>query len=379
MRIVYCLDSICGIGGIQRVTLSKAGALAGIEDNQVWIITSDNTGESVFPVPNGVIHIDLGVNYYSDDWKSRWNVLKGIFIKRRIHRKRLEEVLHRICPDVVIGVGQSEKNFLPRIKGDWRTVREYHYARDYRWKSASDWFGRLSAIVGDLIERFFTLGKYDRIVVLTNEDKDTNWKGRNSVSVIPNPITIKPGISASLDNKRIIAVGRLTFQKNFASLIRAFSVVAGRYPDWILDILGEGPDRIALEEEIKRLCLTDRVFLRGRQTNVSEWMRQSSIFTLTSRFEGFSLALLEAMGCGLPVVSYACPCGPKDIVTNGVDGFLVTMGDEADLAECVCRLIEDKQLRIRFGTAAKEFAQSYCFEKVTIMWMNLFQELRQKT
>ena len=378
MRIIYCIDSINGIGGIQRVTVTKANAMAALPGNEVWVLLADNSGKRVFELSGNVHEIDLGINYYEDDWKSRWNVLKGIFIKRRVHRKKVEEELRRICPDIVVGVGQSEKNFLPRIKGNWATVREFHFVRDYRRRIASGWVERATAIMGDLIERSFTLDKYDSIVLLTKEDRDTNWKGRRNVSVIPNPVTLQQNRTALLDNKRIIALGRLTFQKNFASLIKAFSIVADRHPDWKLDILGEGADRVALEKEIHRLALTDMVFLRGSQSNVQEWLLESSIFVMTSRFEGFSLVLLEAMSCGLPAVSYATPCGPRDLISDGQSGFLVAEGDETALAERICRLIEDRQLRKNFGTAAKEHAQALSLENIIPKWTSLFEELMEK-
>ena len=113
MKIVYCIDSIAGIGGIQRVTVSKANALSSVPGYTVWIVVADNSGESCFPLSGSVHFMYLAVNYYEDDWKSKLYVLKGIIYKRRIHRKRLSTALKTIQPDVVVSVGQSEKFFLP--------------------------------------------------------------------------------------------------------------------------------------------------------------------------------------------------------------------------------------------------------------------------
>ena len=124
MRIAYCLNSIRYLGGIQRVTIVKANALADISDNEVYIIVSDNReGRIVHPLSPKVHLIDLAVNYYQDDWKSKWHVLKGIVVKRRKHKKKLAKVLHEINPDIVISVGQSEKNMIPAISGRWLKVR----------------------------------------------------------------------------------------------------------------------------------------------------------------------------------------------------------------------------------------------------------------
>ena len=128
MKIVYCLNSIRYLGGIQRVTVVKANALADLENNEVYIVVTDNkNGIITEPLSSKVHLIDLDINYYEDDYKSRWNVLKGIFIKRREHKKRLASVLNEIQPDIVISVGQSEKNMIPSIKGQWKTIREFHY------------------------------------------------------------------------------------------------------------------------------------------------------------------------------------------------------------------------------------------------------------
>lgn len=378
MIIVYCLDSINRVGGIQKVTVTKANALAGVPGNDVWVVVADNSGKRVFDISPRVHFIDLAINYYEDDWKSRWNVLKGIFVKRRLHKKKMAGVLCRICPDVVISIGQSEKFFLPRIKGDWVTVREVHFTRDYRKRINKNWFEKTSAWMGDLADRF-TFRIYDRTVVLTQEDKERYWKKATRVSVIPNPSSIRPTDRALLDEKSIIAVGRLCYQKNFASMIRAFSYVAKRFPKWRLVIFGDGSERDDLEQLISELSLEDVVNLQGSTQNVQNEMLHASMFVLSSRFEGLPMVLIEAISCGLPVVSYACPCGPKDIITDGIDGFLVPEGDETILAERICRLIEDEELRNRMGAASFERSKDFAIDKIIPMWMNLFEELvRQK-
>jgi len=376
MIIVYCIDSIHGVGGIQRVTLMKANALAAINQNMVWIIFTDGSGQLCFPLSANVHTINLGINYYEDDWKSKWHVLKGLFIKRTQHKRKLKKALNEILPDVVISVGQSEKNLLPAIQGKWATVREFHFARDYRQLHARSVFDRILAFGGDFMDRLL-LGRYDRIVVLTQEDYDRHWQKKKNVSVIPNPAVLSSA-SSSLDSKRILAVGRLAYPKNFTSLIRAFSFVASRFPEWSLDIYGEGNERESLSSEILTLGLSNSVWLMGNRTDIQSLMTDYSLFAMTSRFEGFGMVLVEAMSCGLPVVSYACPCGPKDIIRQGVDGFLVPPGDENMLADRICQLIEDESLRKEMGTAAHERAKHYSIERILPMWMSLFEELTEK-
>lgn len=113
MRLVYCTDSICYLGGIQRITIAKASALANIPGNEVWIVVTDNRKDIVLPINPDVHIINLNVNYFEDDWKGKLYVLKGILYKRIIHKKRLTAALEQIQPDIVIATGTSEKNFLP--------------------------------------------------------------------------------------------------------------------------------------------------------------------------------------------------------------------------------------------------------------------------
>lgn len=378
MKIVYCLDSINYMGGIQRVTVMKANALAGLPGNEVWVIVADNSGDRFFDLSPAVHFIDLGVNYYEDDWKSRWGVLKGILVKRRRHKNRLTGKLKVIRPDVVISVGTSEKNFLPYIKGDWVRIREYHFTRDYRYRASRSWLGKIHALAGDLVERLFSLGHYDRIVTLTREDKDSNWKGTRPVSVIPNPVETRIPVPALLTAKRIIAVGRLSYQKDYPTLIRAFSLVSKRFPEWQLDIFGDGGEKSDLTRLIAGLSLEDKVHLRGNNRNVLAEMLQSSMLVLSSRFEGFGMVLTEAMSCGLPVVAFPCPCGPKDIITDQVNGLLIPQRSEAALADGICRLIEDDGLRKSMGEAAFLRSKDYSVDKITELWMDLFASVCSK-
>ena len=377
MRIVYCLNSIRYLGGIQRVTIVKANALADISDNEVYIIVSDNRGgRIVHPLSPKVHLIDLDVNYYQDDWKSKWHVLKGIVVKRREHKKKLAKVLHEINPDIVISVGQSEKNMIPAISGRWVKVRELHFTKNYRWFHAHSIFSKTLAIFGELYDYFYKIRQYDRIIVLTYEDKESHWKGYKNVSVIPNPISFSDiAANNTLEGKKVIAIGRLNAQKNFSSLIRSYRMVAQKHPDWILEIYGDGEQKYDLLQLIDQFDFRKQVYLRGFTSEVQRELLNASCFVLSSDFEGLPLVMLEAMSCGLPVVSYACPCGPKDIISEGVDGFLVPVNDEQGLADRICRLIENEEMRKAMGKAARLKAEQYRIEKIIPMWMDLFNQL----
>lgn len=378
MKIVYCTDSICYAGGIQRITIAKANALAQIEGNEIWIIVTDNKQRPVLPIDNKVHIIDLEINYFEDDWKSKFHILKGILIKRKQHQKKLENVLNQINPDIVISTGTSEKNFLPKIKVNStpRFIREIHCTKNYRMLAATNLFEKTLAILGDLFDYSLFIKNYDKIVVLTDEDKNTNWKNNPKITVIPNPLTSPCKEQSTLNEKKVIAVGRLEYQKKFQSLIKAWTHVAKKHPDWKLEIWGEGSKRVELENLIAKLNLKRHVFLKGYTYNIEFQMLNASIFALSSIFEGFGLVIVEAMSCGLPVVSYACPCGPKDIITEGKDGFLVEINNEEALANKINLLIENEELRKQMSDAAKIKAKKYNIENITTMWMDLFKKTK---
>ena len=375
MRIVYLTDSVSEIGGLQCVTVLKVNALADIPGNEVWLVLTDNSKSHFHSISEKVHVIDLAVNYYEDDWKSNINVLKGIVFKRLKHKRLLREILPSIKPDVVISTGTSEKNLILRIKGDWATVREIHSVRNYRHLTAKGFFQIISAYAGDLLDYGLSIRKNDRIVVLTEEDKKNNWQGYGNVVVIPNPVvSVSAGLSPLTDNK-IAAVGRLVPIKGFSYLIRSFKKVSDSIPGWKLDIWGEGWLKSVLKEEVDNNGLTGKVCLRGSSNSVQQELPSYSIFVCTALFEGFGLSILEAMSCGLPVVSFDCDYGPRAIIEDGKDGFLVPIGNMEMFADRICLLIENEELRKRMGNAALEKSKQYSVDRVIGIWMDLFEEL----
>ena len=379
MKIVYCLNSVSLLGGIQRVTIVKANALANIEGNEVYAIVSDNNSDvMVHPLSPKVHLIDLGINYYDGDTGRSYLMNALVYAQKMIkHKKALKRKLSELKPDVVISVGTFEKHMLPAMRNrTWKIVREFHLASNYRkLLYRKSLLGRLTSAFASFYDFKVKLKQYDKVVVLTEEDKDTNCAGWKNVVVMPNPVSFECNTPSSLTEKCISGLGRLHFDKNFSSLINAFSFVSKKHPDWVLRIYGDGDRRPSLEQQIKELNLQDKVFLMGFSNDIKTALTGSSIFALSSITEGFSLAIVEAMECGLPVVSYQCPYGPKDLITDGSNGFLVPMGDEKMMAERICTLIEDEELRKSMGKAAKVRAQDFHVESIAKRWMTLFEEL----
>lgn len=376
MKIVYCLNDITCFGGIEIITMLKVGYLARIPGNRVFLAITEEMGEVPEQLSPLVSLIDLHVRYNDNKQAFPWNLVVLAY-KRMQHKRRLSFYLKRIQPDIVVSTGNSEYAVLPGIKGNWKTVREFHLSKHYRLMDADSFSRRILARAAEFFDYHFIVKRYDQIVLLTQEDKDTYWRDDDHVRVIPNPTRFCPDKPSSLENKRIIAIGRLVYQKNFSSLLRCFAKICQLCPDWRLDIFGDGPERISLQAQIAELNIGNHVFLQGNTKHIQEELAASSMIVSTSRYEGFHLALLEAMSCGLPVVSYVCPCGPKDLVRHGIDGFLVAPGDEEDLTDKILQLVQDDALRKRMGKAALERSHAYSLPAIAPSWMALFNDLLQ--
>lgn len=178
-----------------------------------------------------------------------------------------------------------------------------------------------------------------------------------------------------LPGKRIISIGRYSEQKGYDRLIEAWIKVNRKHPDWHIRIYGEGQDRNSLQELIEKHHIENSFSLCPPTKNIQEKYLESSIYVMSSRFEGLPMALLEAMACGVPCISFDCPYGPAEIITPEEDGILVKNGNTDELADAICRLIEDTDKRIRMGKQAQKNIQRYLREEVMKLWDELFNTL----
>ncbi|MGE4552766.1 MAG: glycosyltransferase family 4 protein [Desulfovibrionaceae bacterium] len=204
------------------------------------------------------------------------------------------------------------------------------------------------------------------------------WLGGKSV-VIPNPVAPAPppGPAPDLPQPLVMAVGRLAPEKQFDVLLRAFARLAPTHPDWSLALVGEGPERAALEALARDLGVTARVQFTGRVDNVADHLRRAELFALSSRFEGFPNALCEAMACGVPAVAFDCPCGPGEIIRHGVDGLLAPAGDEAAFTAALDRAMGDPGLRAALAARAPEVLERFAEDRILDQWETLLHDTAQ--
>lgn len=220
--------------------------------------------------------------------------------------------------------------------------------------------------------------RLDLLSTLTEGDAEAYrklLKGRTRIEVFPNAVPDVSGHRAKLDDKVVIAAGRLARQKGFDRLLPAWAEVAKQHPDWQLKIFGSGGEMESLQRQVDDLGIQDSAHLMGFTRRLHEEMSRASLYVLSSRQEGFPMVLLEAMGVGLPVVSVDCVSGPRDIIREGVDGHVVPQEDTPALAAAMSGLMADADRRKAYGAAALETAARYDAAQIAGRWEERIAEL----
>lgn len=376
MKLLYCHCSLCNPGGMERVLLNKVVWLKAHTDWEIVVVTTDQKQRPTFyPFPKEVRMIDLGINYSDDNAKSPVEKITGYLRKRRKHRQALTALLQKEKADIVVSLYPSESSFIPSIKDGSKKVLELHFNKffrlQYNRKGLLGWIDRWRTKQDERLVR-----KFDSFVVLTQEDKGY-WGGLPNIEVIPNAAMRMADKHSDVSQKRVIAVGRLDYQKGFDRLIQAWELVqkANKYGDWQLDIFGQGEWKEMLQRMIDERGLRETAHINRPTANIGEEYTRSSMLVMSSHYEGFPMVMIEAMACGLPVVSFDYKCGPKDIIQDGVNGLLVRDGDIEGLANAMMRLMENGEERKTMGRNARRVTETYSEESVMEKWVSLFTSL----
>lgn len=358
-RLAYCIEGLYNAAGMERVLTKKANALC--HDYDITIIIRQQKGlPAAFPLDGAVRTIDLDsdIPHYEE---------------------RLREVLMREHFDIVTTMGGYEMYFLYRIKDGSRKVFEFHFSFDiskvwlagirnplkrWLWVRLQTW------------RRILIARHYDRLVVLCKADERKWRRYTRKVETIYNPLMIHPDRIASCHNHVAIAVGRLCLQKGFDYLIEAWTFVSKEHPDWFLYIYGEGGMKNCLENQISSNMLDDKVYICNHVDNITEKYLESSIFILSSRDEAFGLVITEAEACGLPIVTFACPNAPAELVDDGRNGYVVPkVGDVRTMAARINKLISDESLRKAMGRESVALSERFNEVKIWRQWIDLYNEL----
>lgn len=370
MKVLYVFRSLAVWGGIERILVEKMNYLSKVYGYDVYMLTSDQGNHPIpYHLENSVHLEDLNIRFHQ---QYQYSFLRRIWVVRRLKRryeKRLSERIRQIQPDIIICTTADHIDSLGKLKGSIPLIVESHSICLRTIEDGNCWFRRKWY-------RFHylkALSKADVLVALTEGDA-TEWrKVHPHVEVIPNLVHLNDGAVSTLENKRVIFVGRFDYQKRPMEMIRIWEKIHSAHPDWQLDIYGEGEQERELVDQVRSSDIN--IVIHQPTEHIFNRYRESSVLVSTSLFEPFGLVIPEAMSCGLPVVAYNCPYGPASIISNGENGFLINCGDIETFAKKVCLLMDSIELRKKMGAAGAVASRNYEPSRVMPLWIDLFHQL----
>ena len=378
MQIIYCIDEMSHPGGIGRVTSLKANWFAE-HGHDVWIVSSNQCNEDdYYKLHSNVHRKDFGIGFQLgiDNDNLLMKAMRKIG-KMRKYRRELESFIYEKKPDIVVSTFTNDSDFLYKLKDGSKKVLEFHFSHDgfiNQMKYGSQTLKNKFLLSYRLKKHERIARKYDAFVVLTKEDAEV-WKGYDNLYVIPNMLSFEPKVTSTCMEKRVIAVGRLDFQKKFDRLIDIWALVYKQYQGWRLDIFGDGPDREDLQNQIEMLGLSDVIAIKRPTKEIQKEYAHSSILAMTSTYEGLPLVLMEAMSMGIPCVAYGCKCGPRDIIVNGENGYVIEEGDKVTFAKRLMELMVDESFRLSMSKKAILLSQKYKIDNIMNLWSDLFRNM----
>ncbi len=370
MKLVYIANFINGTTGLERMILYQANYFIKYFNYKVDIILLDQKSSS----QSTNFEIDDNINlYYLDSYKKGFLIyfdkVKGI----NKFLNKLQPTVVMVCIDEVFGLylGRFIKKRFPLIY-----QRHTTGSLNLNFQSRSVKTRFINSSKKQLIKK--SGYGYDRFIVLTEENKQ-DWKHLSNIEVISNPVTLTTNNEMStLESNTVIAVGRQDYIKGYDMLLECWKIVHEKYPNWRLHVYGRISKKLNLKDISSELGLGSSVNFFDHTNDIKSAYLDSSILVCSSRIEGFSLVIAEAMSLGIPAVSFDCPYGPRAIIKHGEDGLLVEPNNTEKLAEALMTLIEDKDLRKQMGERAQVNIQRYAPDKIMQQWKSLFESVLQE-
>ena len=355
MNIIYVIEDYSENGGVERIVSDKANTLSTQYHHNVTLISvyRDNRKEQ-FKLDDGINLIHLDVPFAKRTNNSIIRLLSRLYTII-IAIIRLNKEIKRLHPDIIFFTTTLGAILLPFCHTKARKIYESHLARNFNP------FNKLFIL---------TEIKAERIICLTSGDAK-EYKHAKRVDIIPNYINEVKSHVEDYSVKKAIAVGRLENQKGFDILIDCWKEISRQYPDWQLDIYGEGSCREELQQQIYSLELGDRVKLCGRNDNIIEVYPQYSLHLMTSRYEGLPMTLIEAQACGLPSIIFDFQYGGSDIISNEHNGIILEQGNCLKYIEAAMKIMSSEELRKEYGKNSLEIGKRYSKGNIFSKWIEL--------
>lgn len=357
MKLLYIVPNINNEGGVARVLSVKTNYLIERLGYEVHILTQNEGFSPLFYSFNSTI-------FYHD------LLLKGSFFQFfNSFSKGLKSKIKTIQPDVIIVSDNGLKAYLIPFILNTNTpiIFECHSSKYIEEIKPTQYFTstKIKILFKELAAKRFA-----KFVALSTESLK-EWNVKNGV-VIPNPLWFEPTTFSDLKSKKVIAVGRHTYEKGLDRMLQIWKKVVAKYPNWKLEIYGKSTENGNLRLLAEDLNILNNFIFYEPVQNINEKYLDASFYLMTSRFEGFGMVLIEAMASGLPCIAYDCPCGPRGIISQNEDGFLIENGNESDFVKAIETLIENTTLRREMGKNAKLASEKYHIDAIMETWNQLF-------
>ncbi len=359
MKLLYITNGINGAGGLERVLSIKASYLVDHFGYEVTILVLNDQDKDCF-------------YKFSDKIKTVSIQVAGNPIQYlKSYRNGIQRIVKMVDPDIISVCDDGLKGFfIPKIlESKRKIIYERHVSKLIEANVNDGFVKRISNKVKWLLME--SLAKnFEQFIVLTEGNKN-EWKSLKNIQVIPNPLSFYPDTPSDLESKKVICVGKISYQKGQDLLVKAWEKVTVNHPDWQLELYGKSDDAFLNTDSLT----SKNIFHFPPERNIEAKYLESSIYVMSSRYEGFGMVLIEAMACGLPCVSFDCNYGPSDIISNRKDGYLVAQEDVDNLADSILNLIENKQLRKVMGKEGRENVKKYLPQTIVNEWNDLLKKL----
>ena len=365
--------------GVERVVSDKMNYLAENGYDVSMITYEQGNHPHAFPLHPSIRHYSLDARFFKLSQMPIWERPMAMRQMRRRFKEGLQQAVDNEQPDIIIATTYSMKllDIILNVQTKAHRLIESHIAC-YTVRKAYDYrYNPILHNIAKLYDKwsFRNIGKFEKLIVLTQGDAQDWGQYMKDVVIIPNPVTCYPDSIKPHDGAghRIICVGRLSEQKGFDMLIEAFSLIADQCPEWHIDIYGSGDDETTLRQLIVEKKLQERIIIHEPSIDIYSEYQTSDFLVLSSRYEGFALVLVESASCGIPSVSFRCKYGPEDLITDKENGLLVADGQISELAEKMLWMIMHQEERLRMGLRAREMAKKFLIGVVMKQWEVLFK------
>ena len=384
MKIVFLCNNFKSLNGVERVWSQKLSLLAEHQDDDVYLITYNQYGVPLsFQMSYKVHHVDLATRYisrcsfhgiyqYIDRYKSE-----------RSFRKELNQTLEKLNPDIIVCADLHVADLKAVLSSTVHALRvvECHCGLSAYFEDVKKFPSFLKRLQERLmkIQLLYVIRKFDKIVVMTEAEK-ADWNLKDKVVCIPNMLVYYPNQEYDRPHvqKRVLSVGRYAYQKGYDMLLDSWRQVQNTHSDWSLHIYGSHDGGVGdyqrLQEQVKQHQINN-VFLHQATDDVYSCYAKSDFYLMSSRYESFGIVLIEAMSCGLPVISFDCKYGPKSIIRDGETGVLVPYGDITKMAASICSMIEHNEERLRMAVNARQESKKYHSENIMSLWHAFYKSL----